>query len=225
MVSFRAGLPVFARTVRGTVALLFGILALDVLILVFAVYTLLVGIERRVLLRMEVIPVPLTARCPAPAPLRLAALLGMTAASRDISGEITNFGYYGGACTPRNLDGQMRLSYDVSARASSAGYRSSLDGINLTGYRALEFSVKGETGDEVFSVCIDDGRESDQVPISRFLPQELPRQWQKVSLPLGEFPRIRNWHRMQGRLTIAFDHGLGMPYRGTIYVKDVQFVR
>ncbi|MHB9155307.1 MAG: hypothetical protein ACYC5N_06380 [Endomicrobiales bacterium] len=225
--------------------LMFSILFVDIALLLFSAYTLAAELERRV--RRPLAPAAVSPSVPgqaARAPGTLARLGGHwggvpeTLVFDDFSrwgrnrldGTVRFFSRYGGACRGKFLPADaggacLRLAYDVSTRSSSSGYVSSLEGLNLEGYRALEFQVRGENGDEVFEIRLGDGIRGAKIPVCRIFPESVPRTWRKVSLPLAEFSAVENWREMRGELALFFSHGQGMPYRGAIYIKDITFVK
>lgn len=119
----------------------------------------------------------------------------------------------------------MRLSYDVSSPLSSAGYESEIPSVDLTRYRRLSFKVRGETGDEVFRIVFDDGSENAAVSSSQLLPEGIPGDWHTVNIWFDSLELFKARDVFSGIVKVVFEHNQGMPYAGSIYIKDVRFVR
>lgn len=137
----------------------------------------------------------------------------------------------GGLCTAEVLRDDadrrafMRLSYDVSSPQSSAGYESEIPSVDLTRYRRLSFKVRGETGDEVFRIVFDDGSENVAVSSSQLLPDGIPGDWRTVNIRFDSLDLFKARSVFSGVVKVAFEHNQGMPYSGSICIKDVRFAR
>ena len=106
------------------------------------------------------------------------------------------------------------------------GWYTLLNGIDVSGYNALTFWVKGEQGGERFDIGLADDEmqalEIDAVyvgSIRAFLPQGITTEWQQVKVPTASLRSELDLTRM-GSLVFWFRYEGG----GAIQVDDVQFV-
>jgi len=137
----------------------------------------------------------------------------------------------------------LKLDYDVSSSGSftffwmklgpvipgSIGVSKTLD---LSNYNYLSFWVKGAKGKEKFKVELHQDRISDGrfdfgkdissfVYVSAYLPRGITNEWQKVVIPLKEFPAISDWSQIL-EMVFTFENRVGNT-KGTVYVDDVLF--
>lgn len=94
--------------------------------------------------------------------------------------------------------------------------------VDVSGYRALTFWVKGEKGGERIEVLFRDAAARSYIPQYRFRTGALKPGWQKVLIPLKE---------LEGKVDLAglvhvgigFGMDLGNPRGTTVYVDDFAF--
>ncbi len=98
-----------------------------------------------------------------------------------------------------------------------------MNGVNLTKYRRITFTVKGAKGGEVFEIELGDGLLSSKIDIRDYLPYGASTTWQKVSIPFKAFTEVKNWQQMKGNFAIVFDQYLGTPTNSTLYVDNISF--
>ncbi len=106
------------------------------------------------------------------------------------------------------------------------GWYTLLNGIDVSGYNALTFWVRGERGGERFDIGLaDDRMQAMEIDasyvgtIKAFLPQGVTTEWQQVKVPLAGLRSELDLTRM-GSLVFWFRYEGG----GAIDVDDVQFV-
>ena len=116
------------------------------------------------------------------------------------------------------------LTYDVSGERQEAGFWYGLSGINLSGYGAVTFWIKGAAGGETAAFGLKDTLWSEQkLPIEAFLPHGITTSWQRVTIPLDAWASMSNWHEMDN-LTFSFHWRYGPPFRGTVSIADLSFI-
>lgn len=128
----------------------------------------------------------------------------------------------GGAVTVHYENGALCLQYDVAAEDSDGGYYSLMTGKDLTPYRVLRFSVKGESGGEAAGIGLRDREHNEtRILISQYLAQGITTRWQEVVIPLKAFTGIKRWEAMDN-FSIDFSHAMGSG-AGRLHVDDVRF--
>jgi len=116
----------------------------------------------------------------------------------------------------------LALSYDVSAAHSFAGYVSPLPSLDLRGYDALTFFVKGAADGQDLMVGLKDGSgHESKVRLGHYLPKGITTTWRMVRIPLVAFTGLANWGKVEN-LSLSFQHALAQT-GGTIFVDDLAF--
>jgi hypothetical protein len=209
---------------------LFMILSVDLTIMGFAVCAVVNGMGQRQTPAPRPVPTVLCdyrrPLAPAPVPRRLSLLVDdfSRTSGNCLGGAREGFGFYGGriedsiAVDPAGAS-CLRLAYDVASPSSVCGYSSDLSGTDLSRYRRLSLQVRGESSDEVLKIELRSGDISKTVAVSQLLPEGLPVDWKTVSVSLKDFaPAAGQPHKV----TFLFEHAQGMPYTGTVYVRNIR---
>jgi hypothetical protein len=206
-------------TIRSGAALL-AILVIDVGLLGFAAYVLLSELETQVLpffhrepaVAARPVAMNKTARLPTKQKARVAA-------SAAVTGEGEVFGRYGGTCDAEYDGDGVRLTYSVESPSSAAGYTVPLKAGH---YAHIAFRIKGETGDEVFSVIADgEGAGTEKIAISQVCPSREPGKWQEILIPLQKLIPEQSGADIRG-FSIVFENNQGMPYSGTLCLDNIR---
>jgi hypothetical protein len=147
-------------------------------------------------------------------------------AANNISGLRKVESGYGGTLT-ETLSGPegrhlLVLNYNVSASGSFSRHKNLLKDIDLSRYTSLVFDIMGEKGDEVFSVGLTNGKFSRVIGYSQLFPQAIPRNWKTVTIPLEWFADTGKNYLKEGSFNLIFSNDLGMPYKGTLYIKNIK---
>jgi peptidase M23-like protein/complex I intermediate-associated protein 30 (CIA30) len=118
--------------------------------------------------------------------------------------------------------GALRLSYDVTAPGSFAGYVEPLGKADLSRFTALTFRVRGGRGGERVKLGLHDatGREP-KVSLGEYLPGGVTTAWQRAVVPLAAFAGLADRTHVE-RLVFAFEQGLGSG-RGNLFLDDLRF--
>lgn len=142
----------------------------------------------------------------------------------------------GAACARAEVEGggagyrsehALRVSYGGSigfdlgrSGFSYAGWSTSLGGLNVRSYAALQMAVRGLEGGEEFNLYLDDGFERRPI-CSNQLPK-LTRDWQLVSLPLDRFDAqgVDLTHIEQLQLVFEWREKSGTVYVDQIAVRS-----
>ncbi|MDY6853598.1 MAG: carbohydrate binding domain-containing protein [Thermodesulfobacteriota bacterium] len=114
----------------------------------------------------------------------------------------------------------LELSYDVSQTDSYAGYISPLQGLDLRGYYALTFFVKGKKDNNLFVGLKDRSGHESKVMLSHYLPENITTTWQKVTIPLVAFTDVKDWGTLEN-LSLSFKNNLND--KGTLLVDNIEF--
>jgi hypothetical protein len=219
---------IFSFSLPGKFILLF-ILLVDISILCFATYSIIDAVEKKV--SRNVLPRAVLADYRRPLPLTPAKKTNSLLVDAFTNGSVNalgepreRFGSYGGALEEAILtadDGSgnfLQLSYDVSSPSSLCGYNNEVKGIDVSRFSRLRFQVRVADGDGIFKIELARGETVKSVSISQLLPDGLSGNWQTVVLPLKELGEGQS----ALRLTFLFEHDQGMPYRGTVSVRNMR---
>jgi len=118
------------------------------------------------------------------------------------------------------------LRIDFSKQGGWCGWYTLLNGVDVSGFNALTFWVKGETGGERFDIGLADNTmqdlEIDAVylgSIKSFIPQGITTEWQQVKVPIAALRSELKMDRM-GSLVFWFRY----EGSGAILMDDIAFV-
>ncbi len=115
----------------------------------------------------------------------------------------------------------LALSYDVSPPHAYGGYVTTLPKLDLRGFHALTFSVKGlKAGQELFVGLRDSMGHEPKIPLSLYLPEKIGTTWKYVTIPLVAFSHEMDWRRIEN-LSFSFTHET--HGKGTILLDNIQF--
>ena len=115
----------------------------------------------------------------------------------------------------------LALSYDVSSPNSYGGYVSMLPDLDLRGFHALSFSVKGlESGQDFFIGLKDSVGNEQKISLNVFLPDKIDTSWKHVMIPLIAFGQTMKWGTVENlSISVAY----GSQSQGTILLDDITF--
>ena len=115
----------------------------------------------------------------------------------------------------------LALSYDVSPPKANGGYVSMLPDLDLRGFHALTFSVKGTEADQDLFVGLRDSMGNEQkIPLSVYLPEKIGTNWKQVVIPLIAFSTTLNWGTIEN-LSFSFAHAAQL--KGMILIDNIYF--
>jgi hypothetical protein len=118
----------------------------------------------------------------------------------------------------------LALTYDVSPEGSFAGYTSLVPDLDLRGFQALSFYVKGGDGqhqDMLIGIRDRDGNEQ-KLPVGPYSPEGVNGSWQQVRIPLAAFSGQLDWSRIASVL-VAFEKAQSPS--GTLLLDSIAFER
>jgi hypothetical protein len=116
----------------------------------------------------------------------------------------------------------LRLSYDVSAAGSFAGYNTLLKGANLAPYKMVTFDIRGAEGGERVKIGVRDTLGNEQkIAVGEYLPGGVTTAWRHAAIPLQAFGRIARWPSMES-FVVAFENKVGSG-KGAIYLDNIKF--
>ena len=135
----------------------------------------------------------------------------------------------------------LKLTYNVDAMDSYAGYFTNLGGGNVSSYTAVSFYVKGANGGELIKIELknksgtvyhDDNAGTDYfrnvatVYVPDFLAGGVTTAWQKVTIPLKNFANLDGFTSMN-ELVFVFENtqsGInGSRTHGAVYIDNIKF--
>ncbi len=122
-----------------------------------------------------------------------------------------------------NVSGKsVRVDYDVdSENPAYNGIRTDLNNFDTAGFTTLNFYIKGDaTAGFTKMLKIELIGESGRP--SPHMVNDITDQWQKVSVPLNEFPMIKEGSKLQ-KFVVVFADINNDPKVGTIYVDQISF--
>ena len=127
----------------------------------------------------------------------------------------------------------MKIHYEMGSTNKWAGFWTALDNLDIRMFNTLSFWVKGTAGGEKFVVSLrpetgnpqDDEDHETRISILDYLPKGVNTQWQKVSIPLAAFTKLRERDKEVDILAMTFIDTIGSANTGTIYVDDIKFER
>lgn len=115
----------------------------------------------------------------------------------------------------------LRLDYDVeSPNPAYNGFWTKLTGADLSSYKALTLSIKGDASrgyTTQVKLELKNGTET-----GRYLLKGVTDQWQKIRIPLKEFEGISTWKGMT-EFVVVFDDLTSTTKVGTVYLDDLAF--
>ena len=132
---------------------------------------------------------------------------------------------------PRVGDHGRSLRLDFHKKATGwCGYYTLLNQIDgafydMTPYKEVRFSVRGEKGGEPFEIGMADrswltiGDSVKAGSVDKFLPGGVTTEWQEVVIPLSDFGKL-DWAQMGSFVLNFFKQG-----EGTVYVDNLRFIR
>ena len=128
-----------------------------------------------------------------------------------------------------NRGRSLRLAFDKETTGWCGYYTllNQIDGayFDLSPYKSVVFSVRGEKGGEFFEVGMADkswltiGDSVKAGGIDKYLPKGVTTKWQEVVIPLSDFGKL-DWSQM-GSFVINFPR----PGKGAVYIDNLKFLR
>ena len=116
----------------------------------------------------------------------------------------------------------LRIDYDVeSENPAYNGVRADLNNFDTTGYKTVNFYIKGDpitgfTKTLKIELIGDSGRPSPT------MVNGITGEWQKISIPLVDFPMIKDGSKLQ-KFVVVFADINNDPKVGTIYLDQISF--
>lgn len=116
----------------------------------------------------------------------------------------------------------IRADYDVdSENPAYNGVRTDFNNFDTTGYKTVNFYIKGDTAagfTKVLKVELigETGRPSP------YMVNGITENWQKITIPLSEFPMIHDGSKLR-QFVVVFADINNDPKVGTIYLDHVSF--
>jgi len=118
----------------------------------------------------------------------------------------------------------FRLDFDVdSPNPAYNGLWMKLNGLNATPYNTLTFYIKGDA-QKGFTKRLKIELKDKAGMNAGYILTGITDQWQKISLPLKKFPRIKNWSALN-EFIVVFDDINAIPKEGSILLDEVAFER
>ena len=121
------------------------------------------------------------------------------------------------------MDGQaIKIDYDVdSENPAYNGVRTDLNNFDTTGFKTLNFYIKGDAvagfaKNLKVELIGENGRPSPA------MASGITDQWQKISIPLTDFPMLQEGTKLQ-KFVVVFADITSDPKVGTIYLDNVFF--
>lgn len=117
----------------------------------------------------------------------------------------------------------LKLDYDVDSPYSAYnGFFTKLMGIDLTGYKYLVFSIKGDKN-AGFTTRINLELKN-KFQIGRIEVKGITDEWQRIVLPLGKFAGILSFGNMK-EFVIVFSDLNATKKAGVVYIDDIYFTK
>lgn len=116
----------------------------------------------------------------------------------------------------------IRLDYDVdSPNPAYNGFWMKLDGEDATTYKSVSFYIKGDKEKGFTKRVKIELKDMSNQP-SPYIVTGITGEWQKVTIPLEKFRKMKDWSRMN-EFVVVFDDINSRPKEGTIYIDQVAF--
>jgi hypothetical protein len=96
----------------------------------------------------------------------------------QIDVRLNSAGYYGKG---------LRVAVTLPKTSSYGLVAMGFGRLDVTDYSALSFYVRGEHGDEIATVYLNDGKRRAQVPLGKYI--QVTKMWRKVTIPLEDFEK------------------------------------
>ncbi|MBM3252955.1 MAG: hypothetical protein FJZ16_01720 [Candidatus Omnitrophica bacterium] len=117
----------------------------------------------------------------------------------------------------------LKLDYDVdSPNPAYCGYWSRLQDKNLSKYKYLVFSAKGDDIEGYTTKFMVELKNAKQK--SKYIVSGINNNWQRFKIPLSEFKEITDWTSMK-EFVITFDDATVTNKRGGIYIDEIYFLQ
>ncbi|MCM8793725.1 MAG: hypothetical protein NC898_04590, partial [Candidatus Omnitrophica bacterium] len=118
----------------------------------------------------------------------------------------------------------IQLMYDVdSPNPAYNGFWMKLQGIDISGYKALSFWVKGDEMrgfTKVFKVEL----KNTQGHMGRYYVTEVTKDWKEIVIPLDKFAGLEDRTSMH-EFVIVFEDRIATKKEGAIYIDDIAFLK
>ena len=112
------------------------------------------------------------------------------------------------------------LEYDVdSGNAAYNGMRTSLAGVDATGFKNLSFDIKGDAA-KGFTKTLKIELIGRDRPPSPHMVQGITGEWQKITVPLSEFIAVTDWKALD-QFVVVFADITSDPKTGAIYIDHI----
>lgn len=101
-------------------------------------------------------------------------------------------------------------------------YALNLNKLNLTRFRALAFSIKKASYENIISLRVEFStpfREKSEIYF-----KDIPHKWQDYKINLSEFKGISDWSEMSN-LTFAIEEWNTKDKRGVVYIDNIRLLR
>lgn len=116
----------------------------------------------------------------------------------------------------------IRLNYDVdSENAAYNGFWMKLNDFDASTYNTLNFYIRGSSELGFTKRLKVELKDTSERP-SAYIIAGITEDWQKVSIPLSKFRRIKDWESLR-EFVIVFDDMNSRPKTGSIYIDHVTF--
>lgn len=117
----------------------------------------------------------------------------------------------------------LKLTYDVDSPFSAYnGFFTNLMGIDLTDYKYLVFSVKGDRKAGFTTTLNVELKNMNQT--GRMSIEGITDEWKKMTVPLGQFVGINDFKTMK-EFVIVFSDTMVTKKEGVVYIDDIYFVK
>lgn len=116
----------------------------------------------------------------------------------------------------------IRIDYDVeSENPAYNGIRTDLTHFDTTGYKTASFYIKGDTA-AGFTKMLKIELIGDSGRPSPTMVNGITGEWQKITIPLSDFPMIKEGSKLQ-KFVVVFADINNDPKIGTIYLDHISF--
>ncbi len=119
----------------------------------------------------------------------------------------------------------VKLVYDVESKNPAYnGFWMKLNEVDLTGYKELNFFMKGDTDAGFTSRLKVELKNSMIGEKGEVVIEDLKENWTRYRIPLSQFAALQDWTKIS-EFVIVFDDELAINKTGAVYIDDIYFVR
>lgn len=117
----------------------------------------------------------------------------------------------------------LRLEYDVSSlNPAYNGFRTKLEGRDISDYEAIVFWVKGDK-EKGYADRFKMELKNVEGETGRFLVTGVTDEWKEITIPFADFKGTTNFRDMS-ELDIIFNDVLPSAKEGVVYIDDITFI-